>query len=499
MALTSLVRPAAYELQYSPYYRVDEVLSEYIAPEQYGEAVDGADHTAIVQAAFTAAAAAATTSNGIYVPKTVFLSRNYTIKSTLTLDASKVRVRASAGAGLYFDATGSFTSNRCISISGTSNNAAYVGQAQSLFDGVVFTAANKTLDLFYVVRNSSVSGDNGACLHNITGVACRGFNRIFTHGSGGWGWSWYGCQFSSSNMLMQIITASDTYERHSFFGCTWQNGGYAFNIANPDGKVYWHGGSIDYSDGLATISAGHLEASGHNEWTARTLPLVNITGSNASVVVSGTMFLRNNSTSTYYIFNQYQRRQVALRDTTFVTDGTNLSYGLISNLEVLKSNLFFTNDAGKSIAYNSSDENLISGSVLAADYSLTSGTSHTVSIADGVLTATAVSGGVSTHLYIDIPVVGCSKVAFKMIASNGSSSGAVFLNKSSMTLGKVQIENLSSSGTTQWAANATNVAGGSVTVFDIPKTAGYLRLDFNLVNLAAGTSFSISSLKMFSY
>lgn len=499
MALDKLVRPTQELLSYSPYYTFAEIAGEHITPEQFGNVEDVDDHTLLLQAAIDAAEAASGTSNGIYVPKTVLLSRNYNVSATLNLNASKVRLHGVAGAGINFTADGSYTNSRCISITGSSPNAAYVGQSQALFEGLVFTATGKTLDLFYVLRNSSVSGDTGACLHNVSNVSCRGFNRIFTHGSGGWGWSFFGCQFSSCNMLMQIVTASDTYERHSFFGCTWQNGGYAFNIANPDGKVYWFGGSIDYSDGLATISAGHLEASGHNEWTARTLPLVKITGSNASVVVSGTMFVRNNSTSTYYMLEQYRKRQVAIRDLTFVTDGTNISYGLISNLEVSKSNLFFTNDAGKSIAYNSSDESLLNNSALAADYSLTISTNHTVTVSGGTLTVTATAGGTNAHLYIDIPVVGSSKLAFKMVASNTSSSGAIFLNKSTLTLGKTQIENLSSSGTASWAAGAASVAGGSVTLFDLPKTAGYFRLDFNLVNLAAGTSFTIESLKLFTF
>ena len=86
-----------------------------------------------------------------------------------------------------------------------------------------------------------------------------------------------------------------------------------------------------------------------------------------------------------------------------------------------------------------------------------------------------------------------------MIASNTSSAGAISLNKSLLTLGKSQIANLSTSGTASWAANAASVPGGSVTVFDVPKQAGYFRLDFNVANLAAGTSFIIESLKLFTY
>lgn len=472
----------------------------FITPEQNGAVGDGVtDDSDAVQAAINKAAARSVTANSIYLPQFVVLSRVYKITKTLTIDGSKVRMAALGGGGFYFDPTGTYTSSRCIVVTGTSTNAAYVGQTGALFDGVSFVSSGNSLDLFYVVHNSSVGGNNGACLHNIDNISVRGFSRVYTHGSGGWGWTFKGCQFSGNTNLMNIVTASDTYERHSFFGCTWQNGGYAFIMNNPNGKIYWHGGSIDYCDGLANISNGHLEANGHNEWTARSMPLVVITGSNASVAVSGTMFVRNNTSTLYYIFQQFQRRQVSLRDVTFITDGTNVSLGVISNLEVVKHNLTFPNDSAKGIAYHSSDENLINTTTLNADYSLSVTANHTVSVSGGVLTVTATAGGTASHLYIDIPVVGMSRVAFKVIASNTSSAGAIFLNKYLLTLNKTQIADLSSSGTTSWAASASSVGGGSVTVFDIPKQAGYLRLDFNVVKLTTGTSFIIESLKTFTY
>ncbi|QRS18658.1 pectate lyase family protein [Klebsiella oxytoca] len=472
----------------------------YLTPEQDGAKGDGIeDDTDAILSTINRALSRSVTATGIYVPVTIQLSSIYRITKSITVEGSRIRFSGLAGCGFFIDSAGSYTDSKVFLISGEGPEAAYVGQSGSLFENVCFLTTGKTLDLFHSVRNSSVSGDNGACLHNISNISARGFNRVFTHGSGGWGWTWVGCQFSGCTNLMNIVTASDTYERHSFFGCTWQNGGYAFVINNPDGRIYWHAGSIDYSDGLASIGAGFIEASGHNEWTARSLPLVTITGSNAFVKMSGTMFVRNNTTTQYYIFKQYQARQVFIDDVVFVTDGVNTSYGLISNYEVIKGNLAFTNDASKSIAYNSSDENMISGTIVNADYSLSSTASHSVSVVDGKITVTASASGVTSHLYIDIAVTGRTKLAFKMIASNTSSAGAISLNKSLLTLGKSQIANLSTSGTASWAANAASVPGGSVTVFDVPKQAGYFRLDFNVANLAAGTSFIIESLKLFTY
>lgn len=478
---------------------LDALRTVYIKPEQFGAKGGEADDTDAVSDAIAYAESSASLTDGAYTPVSVIFDRTYRVTRTLTIHGGKVRLRSLSGGGIYFDPDGAFTDNRCMVVTGSGSNSAYTGQTGSIFDGMRFTTSGKNLDLIHAVRNSSSSGDNGACLHNVTAVTARGFKRVFTHASGGWGWTWFGCQFSGCSELMKIITAADTYERHTFVGCTWQNGGYAFLMDNPDGKVYWIGGSIDYCDGLADITSGHISTSGHNEWTARTQPLVVIRGPNASVSVSGTLFIRNNTSTPYVIFQQYKKRQVALNDLTLVTDGVNASRGTLSNLEVIKQNLFITNEAGMSIAYHSADEELLLGDRIAADYSLTSSTNHEVSMSGGKLTVTSKAGGTNTHLYVDIAITGSQKVAFKMVASNGSSKGPVFLNKYILTAGKSTIANVTSSGTAQWAAGSSSVAGGSVTVFDVPKQAAFLRLDFNLVNLVKDTTFSIESLKMFTY
>lgn len=474
----------------------------YITPEQNGAMGDTVhDDTDSLQDAINKAAAASLMSGGVYTPVVIQLNKPYRITRTITIDGSRVRISSLSGSGIYVDPDGTYTDNKAFIITGNGPNAAVAsGMAGALFDGVLFlTTGEKKLDLFHAIRDSSTSNNNGACLHNVSNITARGFRTIFTHGAGGWGWNFIGCLFSGNINLMDIITAGDTYERHTFVGCLWGNGGYAFKINNPNGKIYWIGGSVDYCDGLAQIAQGHMEVNGHNEWTARDKPIVETTGSNASVTISGTIFVRGNTDTQYYMFQQYQKRQVTLKDTVFITDGVNVSKGLISNLEVVKSNLTFPNDAAKSIAYHSSDENLLTSNNAVVDFSLSATANHTVSVIDGKLTVTATAGGATSHLYIDIPVMGSTKVAFKLVASNYSNSGPVFLNKSLLTLGKAQIENLSSYGTASWAANSESVAGGSITVFDIPKQAGFLRLDFNLVNLSAGKTFVIESLKVFSF
>ncbi|HBR2052478.1 TPA: hypothetical protein L9M74_003294 [Klebsiella pneumoniae] len=474
----------------------------FITPEQYGAKGDTVqDDSDALEDAINKAVATSLMSGGVYTPVVVQLNKPYRITRTITIDASRVRLNAISGCGVYVDPDGTYTDNKVFNITGSGPNAAVAAsKVGALFDGVLFlTSGEKKLDLFHAVRDSTASNDNGACLHNVSNIAARGFRTIFTHGAGGWGWNFIGCLFSGNINLMDIITAGDTYERHTFVGCLWGNGGYAFKMNNPNGKIYWTGGSVDYCDGLAQIAQGHMEVNGHNEWTARDKPIVEITGSNASVTVSGTMFVRGNTDTQYYMFQQYQKRQVTLKDTVFITDGVNTNKGLISNLEVVKSNLTFPNDAAKIIAYHSSDESLLTSNNAVVDFSLSATANHTVSVIDGKLTVTAVAGGTTSHLYIDIPVMGNTKVGFKLVASNTSSLGAISLNKSLLTLSKRQISDLSASGTASWPASTASVAGGSVTLFDIPRQAAFIRLDFNVANLTTGTSFIIESLKMFTY
>ncbi|MDV1588056.1 phage tail fiber protein, partial [Klebsiella pneumoniae] len=257
--------------------RVAEYLDLYLAtvffitPEQYGAKGDTVhDDTDSLQDAINKAAAASLMSGGVYTPVVVQLNKPYRITRTITIDGSRVRISSLSGCGIYVDPDGTYTDNKVFIITGNGPNAAVAsGMSGALFDGVLFlTSGEKKLDLFHAVRDSSTSNNNGACLHNVSNITARGFRTIFTHGAGGWGWNYIGCLFSGNLNLMDIITAGDTYERHTFVGCLWGNGGYAFKINNPNGKIYWVGGSVDYCDGLAQIAQGHMEVNGHNEWTA---------------------------------------------------------------------------------------------------------------------------------------------------------------------------------------------------------------------------------------
>ncbi|HGH0761627.1 TPA: hypothetical protein ACJHGZ_005676, partial [Klebsiella pneumoniae] len=304
----------------------------YITPEQNGAVGDGAaDDSDFLQYTFDRAAAAAKASpSGIFIPQTVKLNQTYRVTKTLTLDGSKVRVEGDASGCIYFDPTGTYTNNRGIIVTNNANLAAFIGNAKPIFSGIAFLTTGNTLDLFYAVRGDAVSPNNGACLHHINSCVFSGFNRLFTHGAGGWGWVWMACTATNTQFWLYLTSEADTYERHSFFGCQWGSGGTALYINNSNGKVYWEAGSVDYCTSIATVVSGHFSMSGHYEFTGRSSPLIDITGSNASVSLEGMWAIVGNTSAPWYLVNQYQDYQLSIDKMTVIHDGNNAGSGLFS-------------------------------------------------------------------------------------------------------------------------------------------------------------------------
>lgn len=469
----------------------------YVTPEQNGAIGDGvADDSNAVQAALNKAASRSLASpSGGFVPQFVVLSRLYRITKTLTHDGSKVRVIALGGGCLYFDPAGTFTNSQGIVVTNNNNLAAFIGNAGALYQGVAFLTSGNTLDLFYAVRGDATSSNNGACLHNINSCVFRGFNKIFTHGAGGWGWVWTSCQFSNCQYLLYMTTQPDTYERMSFYGCTWQSGGIAFYVNNSNGKIYWQDGSFDYCTGIATIVAGHLILSGHIENTGRTASLITITGSNASVTISGMWAIVSNTSTVWYLVEQYQDYQLKVDNLTIIHDGNNVSSGLISNKKFEKGFIFFASDASKLMAYFSCDAELLLTTSAYFDFSLSNSAVTTASITGGKLKYTGVgSSGTTSYLNIDIPIHDCRQLSFLLTASN-TAEGSIPITKQLLTDSKAVISTLTE-GTASWGAGSASVVGGLRTVKDIPRSAAYLRLTFNGFYLNSTTAFTIESLKV---
>ncbi|XFU43962.1 hypothetical protein AAHU79_14755 [Klebsiella pneumoniae] len=470
----------------------------YCTPEMMEAAGDGvADDSLAFQAALDEAASRAIMVNGSYAPQVVYLNRSHRITKTLVMDGTKVRVQALAGGELYFDnSAGGFTNNVCITVTNNNNLAAFSGHAGALFRGMKFSCPDRSLDLFYSVRGDAVSANNGACLHALYDCTFRGFNKIFTHGPGGWGWSWYSCQASNCQWWLYLTPQADTYERMSFYGCTWQSGGIAFYINNPNGKVYWRDGSFDYSTAIATIDSGHITLEGHIENAGRIASLIKLNGSGCSVSIKGMLAIVGNTSSVWYLVEQYQDNQLSIDDLTFIHDGANVASGIISNKRFRKGAIFLMSDSAKLAAYYSCDAELLLDTTAYFDFSLSNSAITTASISGGKLIYTgAGSGGTTSYLYIDIPLSGAEQVSFKLIVSNTSTLGSIPIIKQLLTSNKSVIETWTE-GTGSFGASSQSIVGGLRTVKNIHSAAAFLRLTFNGFYLNSTSSFTIESLKV---
>ena len=470
----------------------------YFTPDQDGAIGDGVnDDSDHVQNIFNKAASAAIASpSGIFTPQTVKINRTYRVTKTLTIDGSKVRVESDAGGCLYFDPAGTYTDSRGIVVTNNANLAAFIGNAKPLFSGISFLTTGNTLDLFYAVRGDAVSSNNGACLHHINSCVFRGFNRLFTHGAGGWGWVWMACTATNTQFWLYLTSEADTYERHSFFGCQWGSGGTALYINNANGKVYWEAGSVDYCTSIATVVSGHFSMSGHYEFTGRTSSLINISGSNASVSLEGMWAIVGNTSTVWYLVNQYQDYQLSIDKMTVIHDGNNAGSGLFSNKKFRKGYIYFPSDAAKLMGYFSSDAELLLDSSGYFDFSLSNSALTTASISGGQLKYTGVGGsGATSYLYVDIPIQGASQLSFMLTASYTSTLGPMVMTKQLLTSNKTLITTLTE-GTASWPASSSSVVGGLRTVKEIPPYASFLRLIFNGFYLNSTTAFTIESLKV---
>lgn len=314
------------------------------SPFLYGDGV--ADHTQAIQDAFDKAALMAKkVPNGVQKVE-VLLSGVFNVKKNISIDATKIIVKGPAT--LIFDLV---DSEYCITFNENgSSNSAYTNNVGSLFDSINFISKRKQ-NLFYCAT-INFADKNSVCLINITQCRFSGFDCIFTNGPGGWGWTWYMCGFNSCETLLNIKREKETYERYTFVSCIWQNGGVAFIVNNPDGKIYWTEGSFDYCKAIAIIKNGHVQISGHVEYKSRENALVKVLGRGSSFLFNGgSIFIRKNNNK-YIIFEQAYDNQITMIGVNFLSDGINLKETIISNKKYNSFGINFGNQKTQEILKN---------------------------------------------------------------------------------------------------------------------------------------------------
>ncbi|WP_029988512.1 MULTISPECIES: hypothetical protein [unclassified Serratia (in: enterobacteria)] len=436
------------------------------------------------------------------------------ITKTIYFDASKVSF--SGPAEIAVDPTGIYKNNVAIWITQASTEglASYKNKITPIFQGIYFTSFNadgnfsRTIDLFFAENKSGSSNDNASALHNVNFCQFSGFNKIFINGVGGWGWNWNGCGWNSCNRLLYLTNQDDTYERFSFFGCIWQNAGYAFEIDNPNGKIYWQGGSLDYCSGIGIITRGFVEINSHQEWQKRTLPLAELNTPNAQLLITGGYFAVRVNEQPYVMFNQTTRDQVTIRDSVVVSDGVNPKYAKLSNLPLITDNVTFTNDAAKVMALEMPASSIDADGMSTTTF-IVSGTGLTETIQSDnsrLYTSTVGSGG-SKGVDVLIPIVGSKQVGFQLVVSSAGVSDVyikkLITNNSIVTGTSANattglIADYSLNGTTTIPGSSSHMLCTSGTLWRVGGSSFYLRIRLNADALKIGESLTIHSVKLVS-
>lgn len=270
------------------------------------------------------------------------------LSKPITINASKICLIGPAT--IIFSETITVERSAISLISVGESNSAYTNCVGSFLDSINFYC-EKNVDLFFV-ENKGKSNNNPVCLLNISRCRFTGFGKIFQNGTGGWGWSWNNCGFDQCQYLLYLTPADDSYERFTFFGCIWQNGGVAFYLDNPNGKIYWDSGSFDYCEGIAHIKNGHVSVGGHLEFKNRKTPAVIVDGEYSSFLFhNGSIFI-SKSYDSYVLFEQKFKNNITLRDVTFITDNVGIDNIIISNDEYISSGLNFGSSVSNRLVNN---------------------------------------------------------------------------------------------------------------------------------------------------
>lgn len=259
------------------------------------------------------------------------------VSKTLIIDASRVNILGPAT--IYFSKQALGINYGIVLNSNSLKNVSFTNGVGSLFDSVNFFSEIK-INLFFA-SNLKTSDTNPSCLINISQCRFTGFDKIFTNGAGGWGWNWDRCGFDECSWLLYITQQMDSYERFSFTSCIWQNGGTAFYVDNPFGKIYWTAGSFDYCDAIAYIKRGYVSVSGHLEFKKREKPAVTLLSDDCHFYFLGGSIYAINCSEPFTLFKQYSNDQITIRDVNFMYDKVNDGVVTLSNMNLETNSILF--------------------------------------------------------------------------------------------------------------------------------------------------------------
>ena len=469
--------------------------ADWLSVKDFGAMGNGvADDTTAIRAAVSAAE---TAFNARLVPgaltakSKIFIFGTYRITGTITFNGSKVCFE---GPGTFLVAAGTYTSNRvfvCNNNGGSVTNGAMSNISTDLFRNLNFTTAEASLIALYAQDTNGISINDASCLHSITNCRFWGFDKVFAHGRSGWGFSWEKCGFVACNYWLYLTNETNTYERHSASHCIFQNGGKLLYINNPNGKVYWHSGSIDYCTGIGDIVTGYAEINSHIEYTNRSVPVATIT--TGHLLISGGMLaigLENGST--YNVIHQAADNQLSIKNLAIISDGS-VTNATITNRPYCHSGIRIDGSAVGRLffapVYFDADMRSFDVALFGTGLTLVQDATKIE-----VTSSTGSGGSKGFEVFIPLNSEIAKNVGWTFTASN-TAAGMVFVDKAFVSKNKA-VATAFVIGDTFIAAGASNVTvdsdGGTVICAE---HHGFLKLIFNCVNMGTSTVFTINALR----
>jgi hypothetical protein len=444
---------------------------------------------------------------------TLYGNTELTLTTEKTLDPSKITLASDSMWQIVFDDSTTDFSTRYPngramnweSTRGASVNIVYEQTATRAFENIKFKTSegNETLDGARLTSTNETVSLNAAYNLRFTG-----FKDVLLNGPNGWGWSFFHCGANSCFQWMNITVQSNTYERYDYHGCILQNMDKGHTINNLDGKVYWHGGSLDFVQQEWDLVAGHAEVHGtHIEITNRSQPYVELTNTQGSFSQYGGLFaLRDTATNTVELFTQSVDMQVDFQGVTFSSDGTDLDPMTVASKRVSHQGMKPSSATARIFRCDGYQTN--SNDYQSYFYNITGAAAANLSVAlnasDITVTATGV-GAKTARIFIPCPDNNKKYAVEFDYDSTGVVGGTVFQAKSFVTLRADDPTNILETETITGGAADTIPTGGTGTV-DTDKSfqlsnlgANYIQIQLTCANMTTSDVLILTNVKVYAY
>ena len=294
--------------------------------KDFGAKGDGvADDTEAIQAAIYSLVDTKTKGT-VLIP-----TGKYVIKSKLEIDIAYVSIKANAAT---IDAS-NITSGEALHVYGSYYPPFY--QSMNCLEGFELIGAGRNTDTIGILFNSSTGGTSHTSYFKLN---INKFKTGIVFGSHSYLQTFINCDVSDCKTCVLMPAGYTDYgEKISFIGCTLYDSNNAIEINNGDGAFFITQTSIDYTQHVATVTAGilfltdcHIESRNWGTGDYAGISPFTLANNNGSLRVEGGILLNTASTVGYssVIDNQNANNKVQ-------ASFTNVFVHNIKNVDVFSS------------------------------------------------------------------------------------------------------------------------------------------------------------------